>query len=151
MRITLEEETTVQDILDRIAARYGNLQALERHVKAHPDDLAARMALHDQKEYRERPRDEKVREVRDVVIPDRALDALTVRRLYVLLALRAKGGRVEGLRELARALGRDVKNVSEDLAALEELGLVRVETQGAGRSTVISFPAVRMDLHLVEA
>jgi hypothetical protein len=151
VRITLEEETTAQDILDRIEARYGSQRALERHVNSNPDDVGARMALHDLRDYERRPRDEKVRETRDIVIPDEALDRLTFRRIGVLLALRALGGRVEGLRELARVLERDVKNVSEDLAALEELGLVRLQTTGAGKATVISFPAVRMDLHLVEA
>ena len=151
MRITVEEELAVADLLRRIASRYGTRRALEKRVRDRPRDHAARVALHDLDEYADARPDERVREVRHVVIPDDALDRLTLQRLRLLLQVKSMGGRVEGTRALARALRRDIKNVSEDVEALAELDLLHVHPGGRGRPSVIVFPAVKLDLHLVEA
>jgi len=67
-----------------------------------------------------------VEEVREFSAGDVA--ALTVRRLELLGFL--AGRRVESINELARRLGRDVKNVYEDLKALQKLGLVVLRRRG---------------------
>lgn len=58
---------------------------------------------------------------------------LTPERLRILDELRS-GKSFESLNELARSLGRDPKNVYEDVKALEAKGLVRVEKRNPRRS-----------------
>jgi predicted transcriptional regulator len=54
---------------------------------------------------------------------------LTERRWQLLTKLLGSG--TVGVRELARRLGRDVKRVHEDAAALVELGLIEKDERGA--------------------
>ncbi|MBB3215472.1 putative transcriptional regulator [Ochrobactrum sp. RC6B] len=54
---------------------------------------------------------------------------LTERRWLLLNELLGSG--TVGVRELARRLGRDVKRVHEDAAALVELGLIEKDGRGA--------------------
>lgn len=54
---------------------------------------------------------------------------LTERRWELLDVLLGSG--TVGVRELARRLGRDVKRVHEDAAALVELGLIEKDERGA--------------------
>lgn len=151
MRITIDRERTVEEILDSIHARYGSRQQLEAHVDEHPQDWEARVALHDLEEYGDADPTMGIQDVREVVLPDAALDELTFRRVQLLVRLKQAGGEVEGVRKLARALDRDKKNVSQDLEALRELGLVSVHPRGPGRAHRIELAGERIDLHLLEA
>ena len=64
-----------------------------------------------------------------------ALDAVwTPRRFDLLRHLRRE--RVSGIRALARALGREVKRVHEDVVALKEIGLVLRADDGSLSSDV---------------
>ena len=54
---------------------------------------------------------------------------LTERRWQLLAELLGSG--TVGVRELARRLGRDVKRVHEDAAALVDLGLIEKDERGA--------------------
>lgn len=149
MRISIESETTVGDLLKRARARYGTLRELRAHVKENPDDVAARVALHDLVEYRRTDPRKRVTETRDIVLSGRRLNQLTMRRLEMLLALQGLG-EAASVRRLAQALCRDVKNVSADVAALRKLGLLKVEASGRGRPSRVRLPGQRVDLHLVE-
>lgn len=150
MRITIHEDRTVREIREGIEDRYGSVEELRAHVEEHPGDLQAQVALHDVQEYADAPPAQRVRARREVVIPDDRIDELTVRRLQLLLSLKRLGGRAESIRRLAEATGRDVKNVSGDVHALDDLGLVEVDRQGPGRPHAVSLPGDRIDLHLVE-
>lgn len=107
------------------------------------------MAIHDWKEYSQRDPSETIRETREIVLQDDAIDQLTLRRLRLLLHLGSKA-EPASIRDLARSLGRDVKNVSEDVAALATLGFVESRGGGRGRASAVRMPADRIDLHLVE-
>lgn len=50
----------------------------------------------------------------------------------------------------ARAVKRDIKNVSEDVRILSELGLIEVEVAGPGKPNRISLSGDQIDLHLIE-
>ncbi|MHB8587170.1 MAG: HVO_A0114 family putative DNA-binding protein [Thermoplasmatota archaeon] len=93
--------------------------------------------------------DTPVRVMAEWVVPDRSIDLFTLRRLRVLLFLQGCTEPIS-LRALARELGRDVKGVSEDVHALADIGLLRVDARGRGRPMGISLPAVRVSLHLME-
>ena len=149
MRITVESDTTVGEHLARIEERYGGAGKLRAYVKENPHDVAARVALHDLAEYRgERP-DKRILETREIILPESDLGELTLRRLRLLLTLSTLG-EAASVRSLAQALRRDVKNVSLDVNALRELGLLRVEEGGPGRASRVRLPGHRIDLHLVE-
>ncbi len=73
--------------------------------------------------------------------------AITDRRLAILRAIKANyPGSVY---ELAKILERDVKNVSADLAILEELGLVELKKTKTPRGKVkptVAYDAINLDI-----
>ncbi len=59
-------------------------------------------------------------------------------RTYTLLrVIRAEDP--ESIRETARLVGRDVKNVHQELATLEALGIVRFEEQGRAKRPIVPY------------
>ncbi|GAA0297640.1 MarR family transcriptional regulator [Halarchaeum salinum] len=54
----------------------------------------------------------------------------------------------ESIREIARQVDRDVKNVSTALAELEELGLVRFEQDGRAKQPVVWYDHLEIDVSL---
>ena len=73
---------------------------------------------------------------------------LTEKRLALLHAV--KQSKPETIHELARLLGRDVKNVSDDLKYLAELGLVSLDKAaiGSGRRVTprVSYEKIRLEI-----
>jgi predicted transcriptional regulator len=63
-----------------------------------------------------------------------ARNFLTRERLALLHAIRTQ--HPQSLYELARQVGRDFKNVQEDIRLLERHGLVRVARESRGKRTV---------------
>ena len=57
----------------------------------------------------------------------------------------------ESIRELARRVDRDVKNVSTTLVELEDLGLVRFEQDGRAKRPVVWYDAIDVDIPLGSA
>lgn len=151
MRITIERDLTVKELLDDIQARYGSRAEIEDHLDDNPRDWDAKVALHDLQEYQDTDPSTRIEDTREIVLPDRSLDELTSKRLSLLLTVKQAGGEVEGLRNLSRRVDRDVKNVSDDVTALRGIGLLEVRKQGPGLPHLISLPGQRIDLHLVEA
>lgn len=151
MRVTVKRQVRIGELLAEIEDRYGDRSDLERHLEENPDDWDARVALHDLEAYSDADPDESLRDTRELVLPDTALDRITSHRLELLVEVERAGGSVLGVRELARRLGRDKKNVSEDVQALEQVGLLSVRRPGPGRAHEIRLPGDEIDLHLVEA
>jgi predicted transcriptional regulator len=151
MRITVRQRTTVRELLDEIQRKYGSMDELRAYVRKHPQDTMAKVALHDAREYADEKPTKVLRETREIIIPDSAIDQLTVQRLQLLLTLKGLAGAVPSVRALAKVVKRDIKNVSEDIRMLSELGLVDVEEAGPGKPNRISLPGDRIDLHLVES
>jgi predicted transcriptional regulator len=54
----------------------------------------------------------------------------------------------ESVRELARLVDRDVKNVSEALNRLEELGLVDLEREGRAKRPVVWYDHLEIELSI---
>jgi predicted transcriptional regulator len=52
------------------------------------------------------------------------------------------------IRELARIVDRDVKNVSNALNRLEELGVIRFESDGRAKRPVVWYEEVEIDISL---
>jgi len=71
---------------------------------------------------------------------------LTSRRLELLHVIKEKSPR--SVYELARLLGRDLKNVNDDLAILTNIGLVELRGTTTGRKNVV--PWVTVDKIQVE-
>jgi hypothetical protein len=149
MRVTVRSRRTVGAILRAIEHSYGSEADLRRRVRAHPSDVAAKVALHDVRAYRGRPPSDVIEEARSLVLPDSAVDELTVQRIHLLLALQRLGGEAAGLRALARAAGRDVKNVSGDVEALRRFGMLEVLATGPGRPSRVRLPGESIELELV--
>ena len=151
MKVTIRSKSTAGEIVARILRTYGSRERLRAQLRSHPQDVAARVALHNLGEYQREPPGKRVEETREVIIPDARLGVLTGARLQLLIRLRMEHGEIEGVRRLAALLDRDPKNVSEDVEALRELGLLDVEAAGRGRPSRIRLPGEDVTLHLVES
>ena len=85
-------------------------------------------------------------EVLNFESPGQFFGQLTEKRWAVVSACQGKGER--SVRELARALGRDVKRVHEDVVMLADLGLVeRTESGGV----FCTFGSMHIDMYLEAA
>ncbi|MEO8411316.1 MAG: DNA-binding protein [Propionivibrio sp.] len=71
---------------------------------------------------------------------------LTEKRWMIVHTLQGAG--TVGVRELARRVGRDVKRVHEDAAALVNLGLIERSEKG---ELVCPFSDIHVDMHLLHA
>ena len=54
----------------------------------------------------------------------------------------------DSVRDLARQVGRDIKNVSTALNELEELGLIEFETAGRAKRPVVWYDDIEVDIQL---
>lgn len=151
MKVTIKRQTTVGEVLEEARGKYGSSKALRQHVKNHPHDTMAKLALHDLNEYKDDDPSKVIRETREIIIPDSAIDQLTVQRLQLLLTIKGLMDTAPSVRALARAVHRDIKNVSEDIRALSELGLVQVQESGRGKAHRIFLPGDQIDLRLIGA
>ena len=82
----------------------------------------------------------------DFATPALFFSKLSDKRWRLLHALQGAGE--VGVRELARRVGRDVKRVHEDAAALIELGLLEKTERGA---LLCPFADIHVDMHLRNA
>ena len=55
-----------------------------------------------------------------------------------------------GIREMARLVERDVRQVHRNLTELEELGLIDFETEGQSKRPTVWYDALEVDLPLLE-
>jgi len=85
-------------------------------------------------------------EVLNFESPGQFFGQLTEKRWAVVRACQGKGEL--SVRELARALGRDVKRVHDDVVMLAELGLVE-RTEGGG--VCCPFASMHIDMYLETA
>jgi predicted transcriptional regulator len=97
-----------------------------------------------------RERGEKVSPRRGIYFEN--LDAfrkiLTEKRLELLHVV--KHDKPDTIHELSRLLGRDIKNVSDDLKYLSDLGLVSLENASEGKrvSPRVQFDKIRLEISI---
>ncbi len=140
MQIEYEYKMTLAERLAGFAEQYGSLEKLRKRVKktkrvtkpfADLEEWEHYLTPH---EHQHKP-DEEIRISEKVIFHDPAsfFQTVTAQRVRLLNELR-KGKDYQSLRELAAGLGRDPKNVYEDLKALEKVRLVEVERRNRRRS-----------------
>jgi predicted transcriptional regulator len=84
-------------------------------------------------------------------LPDEAALERLVRARNLELLRTIATAEPESVRELARQVDRDVKNVSTALADLEELGLVRFEQAGRAKRPIVWYDEIDIDIPLGSA
>jgi predicted transcriptional regulator len=85
-------------------------------------------------------------EVLNFESPGRFFGQLTEKRWEIVCAAQGKGKL--SVRELARAVGRDVKRVHEDVTILAELGLLE-RTEGGG--LICPYSSMHIDMYMKAA
>lgn len=85
--------------------------------------------------------DQHVVSLPDVAALERLLNSKNVELLRAIAQAEP-----QSMRAAARAVDRDVKNVSTALNELAELGLVRFEQEGAAKRPVVWYDAIDVDL-----
>lgn len=130
MEIRVEERLTGRQLRDRILTRYGSRAGLKR-AAAKKQDAEAREDLFQLRLFDENPR--RLRDRMSVTtvstLEPADLARLTPERLRLVNHI-AKLTRPANLSTLVEDLGRDKKNISEDLRILEELGLLTLSREG---------------------
>lgn len=84
-------------------------------------------------------------------LPDEAALERLVRARNLELLRTIATAEPESVRDLARQVDRDVKNVSTALADLEELGLVRFEQAGRAKRPIVWYDEIDIDIPLGSA
>lgn len=137
MKIEYELEMTVEDLIQEMRAKYGSIDKLSKKItrgrasfQERADHDAWRAYVGGGAAGTDTLRVKKAAVFRDPIM---FFKFLSPERIRILDQLRTKE-RVESLNELARQLGRDPKNVYEDVRALEKRGLVRIERRNRRRS-----------------
>lgn len=138
MILEYEYTRTGHDLVREFERRYGSRKLLRKRVAKQRRMTRERADLEEWEYYAKRPEllDGPIRETRAAIFQtaEGFLHMLTPERLRILNALRDSGARFDSVHELARALGRDPKNVLNDLKALAEHGLVTLEKRNARRT-----------------
>lgn len=146
MEIRIEEVLTGRALRDRILAKYGSREALERKAKGR--DARARVDLVDLRHLDEEPArldlEWTLQEVGELDARD--FGRLTPSRLRLLARL-STASRELNVTELAARVRRDKKNVSDDLRVLEALGLVRKVRRGRETFATPAGSQIRITLH----
>lgn len=75
---------------------------------------------------------------------DELMETLTPRVLDLIEAVRAE--EPESINETARVVGRDVKNVHEELSRLAQLGIIYFEEEGRSKRPVVWFDELVIEL-----
>lgn len=145
MMVEYEYTMTLGELLQEFRRKYGSLAKLRRRVASGRGGIKAFGDLEEWEHYvshrHKRGRrhthklEERIRFRTTVIFHDRRefFRVMTPERLRILDELRS-GKRFDSLNELAKRLGRDPKNVSEDVKLLASKNLVEVERRNARRS-----------------
>lgn len=139
MEIEYEYSMTLGELLTDFERRYGSVEKLRSQVKR-TKRVTKEFADLEQWEYylsniQKHKLTEEIRFKTAVIFHDSRdfFRYITPERVRLLDELRS-GKKFESLNELANSLGRDPKNVYEDVKALEEKGLVEVDRRNRRRS-----------------
>ncbi len=133
LRIRAVKKQAGREVLEEVQSKYGGIEGLRRYVERHPEDPLAEFVLRDAEYFQSHP-EAAGREVTTgttyVSWEPRDINKLTPERIRLLYRLRQKPA--ASIKSLAKAIGRDYKNVFNDLRTLEGLGLVRLAEDASG-------------------
>lgn len=145
LRIRTVKTQTGRDLLEEVRSNYGGLDGLRKHVEKHPEDPLAELLLRDAEYFHSHP-EALGREVSSGVTyvswKPEDVNKLTPERLRLLHELRRKP--VASIKALAEAIGRDYKNVFNDLRTLQGLGLVSLAEKGGARVPRLDFEKIEI-------
>ncbi len=127
MRVRFVKELKAEEKIREFEEKYGTVENLEAYLRRRPEDVLAQIDLEDWRYLLEHPG---VRVVEgEVRVSAEAL--LTKNELQILSAIKKE--QPNSIRELAKKLGKDVKNVYKSVMELKKLGIVALE-KGRKRS-----------------
>lgn len=115
------------------------------HIRVEPTDEFFEAALEDIRrvEADEELDDEYVLSLPDEEALERVLSAKNLELVRIIATQEP-----ESVRELARVVERDIKNVSTALNRLEEIGLVEFESEGRAKKPSVWYDHIEIDVHL---
>ncbi|HEV8361447.1 MAG TPA: winged helix-turn-helix transcriptional regulator [Candidatus Thermoplasmatota archaeon] len=131
--VEIEVSMRVEDVLALIARRYGSVSKLRKHLDKHAEEDRMGYLLWDTADRHGGEPDLTVR-LGQIMIGDLE-EILVPSKLNLLSVLMARPG--VGVRELARSIKKNPATVLEQIAQLEEAGLVIKESGGPGKPAVI--------------
>ena len=130
MEVTIRRTEPVRAIIERIQAKYGDLAGAKHVLETDPTAIEA---VYWFKELANDPNiiDEKATTTSLVEVDPSKLQKLTVKRQELLQCVKAM--RHATIQEVAKATGRDYKNVHDDINVLEDIGFIQSHRHGKDR------------------
>lgn len=130
MEVTIRRTEPVRAIIERIQSQYGDLDGAKQALH---DDPSAMEAVYWFKELANNPGivDEDATTTSDVEVDPAKLPKLTAKRQELLARLRTLHHAT--IKDVAKATGRNYKNVHDDLAVLEDIGFIQSHRHGKDR------------------
>ena len=138
MQIKFVRKVKAEELIKEFEKKYGSLEKLRRYLERHPDDYVALIDYEDWMHFLENP-DIEVEEG-EIFVTD--VSFLTPQKLQLLEAI--KKYNPKSIRELAKKVGRDVKNVYLDIKELEKAGVVELKTSGKAKKVELKFNEIHL-------
>ena len=133
MQVRFVRKVKASELVKEFERKYGSLEKLKRYLEKHPNDYVALMDYEDWIHCLKNP-DIEIEEG-EIVVTD--VSFLTPQKLQILEAV--KKFKPKSIRDLAKKIGRDVKNVYLDLKELEKIGLIELKPHGRAKKVELKF------------
>ncbi len=119
MKVTLIKEITSQELIHTFENTYGSIERLENFLKNNSDNMKATVDLEDWKYYQNNP--EIIQETKSIITHEVSLGKIELMLLDFI-----KNEKPKSIRELAKLIHKNIKNVYSKVKKLEKAGLIEL-------------------------
>jgi DNA-binding transcriptional ArsR family regulator len=133
MQVKFVRKVKAEELVKEFERKYGSLEKLKKYLEKHPNDYVALMDYEDWIHCLNNPNIEI--EEGEIIVTN--ISFLTPQKLQILEAV--KKFNPKSIRELAKKIGRDIKNVYLDLKELEKIGLIELKSHGKAKKVKLKY------------
>ena len=140
MKITLIKEITSQELIHTFETIYGSIERLEEFLKRNPDNMKALIDLDDWKYHLQNP--DIIKETKSIVTHDASLGKLELMLLDFI-----KIQKPHSIRELAKLLHKNIKNIYTKIKKLEKAGFITlVDGPKKAKIPVLTYQKIEIEV-----
>ena len=140
MKITLIKEITSQELIHTFETTYGSIERLEDFLKRNPDNMKALVDLDDWKYHLQNP--DIIKETKSIVTHDASLGKLELMLLDFI-----KIQKPHSIRELAKLLHKNIKNIYTKIKKLEKAGFITlVDGPKKAKIPVLTYQKIEIEV-----
>jgi predicted transcriptional regulator len=140
MKITLIKEITSQELIHTFETTYGSIERLEDFLKRNSDNMKALVDLDDWKYHLQHP--DIIKETKSIVTHDASLGKLELMLLDFI-----KIQKPHSIRELAKLLHKNIKNIYTKIKKLEKAGFITlVDGPKKAKIPVLTYQKIEIEV-----